>query len=91
MPLIVRMRLPHPVPSYPPMMLFLDDQRECPGGLTLCRTAEEAILLIDTGNVSHISFDHDLGGRLNGYDVALHIENRVAEGISPVQNGCPLR
>ncbi len=62
------------------MFLFLDDVRPAPPGSVLCRTAADAIALIDSGVVQMISFDHDLGGRLTGYDVAKRIELLVSEG-----------
>ena len=44
------------------MRVFLDDCRDTPEGFD-CRvyTAEEAILLVETGTVTHISLDYDLG------------------------------
>lgn len=65
------------------MKLFVDDQindpsaptRHTPEGWVGVATAEEAIALIDSGVVTAIDLDHDLGdGRLTGYDVAEHIE-----------------
>ena len=60
--------------------VFLDDLRDPPPGATLCRTAQEAIRLIESGVVTRISFDHDLGTELTGYDVAKLVERLVAEG-----------
>lgn len=38
------------------------------------KTADEAIMLLAEGNVTHISFDHDLGtGNGDGYEVAKYI------------------
>lgn len=62
------------------MFVFLDDVRDAPIGAVLCRTAEEALALIESGKVSRISFDHDLGTELTGYDVAKRIEEMVATG-----------
>lgn len=62
------------------MKIYLDDIRECPDGFVLCRTAKEAFQMIDSGKVDHISFDHDLGTMLTGYDVAVYIELQVAAG-----------
>lgn len=42
------------------MKLYLDDQRPCPVGWTLARTAAQAIGLLKTGRVTHASLDHDL-------------------------------
>ena len=62
------------------MFIFLDDIRIPPPGAILCRTAEEAMKLLETGEVDYISFDHDLGLGLSGYDVAKYIEQLVFEG-----------
>lgn len=62
------------------MKIYLDDIRDCPDGFILCRTAEEAIALIKTGQVTFISFDHDLGTELTGYDVAKFIEEAYIMG-----------
>ena len=62
------------------MKIFLDDIRECTNpDLIVCRTADEAIKLIGSGDVNYISFDHDLGDEkaLTGYDVACYIERLV--------------
>jgi hypothetical protein len=51
----------------------------------LVKTAEEAIELIRSGIVSKISFDHDLGEGLTGYDVAKEIEDLAREDkIKPI-------
>ena len=64
------------------MKIFIDDVRECPDGWNLCRTAERAINLIDKqyAIISEISFDHDLGEGLTGYDVACFIEKQIFTG-----------
>lgn len=64
------------------MRLFLDDIRKEPKGWILCKTADEAIALIDAfkNNITHISFDHDLGIGLDGNDVAMHIETLCHKG-----------
>lgn len=56
------------------MKIYLDDIMDCPNGMTVCRTAQEAIDLIKTNKVSFISFDHDLGTKMTGYDGAKFIE-----------------
>lgn len=49
-------------------------------------TAEEAIAAIATGEVTFISFDHDLGRKLTGYDVAKYIEDGAHNGtIKPIR------
>lgn len=60
--------------------LFLDDERTPPADVLLCRDADHAIALIETGNIKVISFDHDLGTKKTGYDVAKHIEKLVKVG-----------
>lgn len=63
--------------------IWLDDQindpdcpnRHPPEGFVGIDNADDAIKLIMEGNVSYISFDHDLGYNVkNGYDVASFIE-----------------
>jgi hypothetical protein len=75
------------------MRIYLDDTRDPPlfdanGELThwhVCRTAREAIKFIEGGEVSFISFDHDLGEDLTGYDVAKRIEELAFAGsLSPI-------
>lgn len=59
------------------MRVYLDDVRPTPEGFThRAETAAEAIAFLETGNVTFISFDHDLGEPANGtgHDVALWIE-----------------
>lgn len=54
------------------LMVFLDDIRETPEGWTRVYWPEEAIALLETGEVDIISLDHDLGeDERNGYDVLL--------------------
>jgi hypothetical protein len=71
------------------MKVFLDDRREAPdASWTLVRTPAEAIALLESGEVTEISFDHDLdfedGQELCGYDVLVWIEERVAlHGFDP--------
>lgn len=63
------------------MKLYLDDLRPCPEGWVLARTAPEAIAHLETGAVTHLSLDHDLGddaGAGTGYDVAVWVEEAVA-------------
>lgn len=63
----------------PPLKVWLDDERPAPDGWTPVRWPEEAISLINKGNVSHISLDHDLGDddHGTGYDVLLWVEEQV--------------
>jgi hypothetical protein len=62
--------------------VWLDDIRPMPDEYTHhVKTAEEAIKLLETGQVIEISLDHDLGDyRLTGYDVAKWIEEQAIKG-----------
>lgn len=60
--------------------LFIDDLRPVPKGYVVARTYKEAIAIICKGDVSHISFDHDLGGKKTGYDIAKFIEEQAIKG-----------
>jgi len=63
------------------MKVFLDDIRNPPdSSWNLVRTFSEAIKYLETGKVETISLDHDLGGILTGYDVAVWIEEKVWTG-----------
>lgn len=63
-----------------PMKVYLDDERETPAGWERVYWPDEAITLLQTGEVTEISLDHDLGDdeRGTGYDVILWIERAVA-------------
>lgn len=68
------------------MKVYLDDERETPPGWERVYWPDEAISLLDTGNVTHLSLDHDLGDdqRGTGYDVILWIEEAVVtRGFQP--------
>lgn len=70
------------------MRVWLDDERPEPEGWVRCRTPSEVIRLIESGNVSELSLDHDLalisdGGEETGYDVLLWLEARVVQGVAP--------
>jgi hypothetical protein len=65
------------------MKVYLDDRRRPPNGWILVRWPAEAIALLQTGNVTDLSLDHDLGGddmfeTRTGYDVLVWIEKAVA-------------
>ena len=62
------------------MKLYLDDERPAPPGWRLVRWPDEVIALLESGEVTHLSLDHDLGDdeRGTGYDVVLWIEEAVA-------------
>ena len=68
------------------MRVFLDDERPCPDGRVRVHWPEEAIALLETGQVEELSLDHDLGGDQHGtgYDVVLWVEEAVAlRGFRP--------
>lgn len=68
------------------MRLYLDDERETPEGWARVHWPDEAIALLQTGEVTELSLDHDLGddARGTGYDVVLWIEEAVAlRGFKP--------
>lgn len=61
------------------MKVYLDDVRETPEGWHRCFWPEEVIALLQTGNVTELSLDHDLGDDEHGtgYDVITWIEEAV--------------
>ena len=68
------------------MRVYLDDERPTPDGWVRVYWPDEAIALLETGDVVEISLDHDLGDdeRGTGYDVLLWIEEAVAvRGFEP--------
>lgn len=66
------------------MKLWLDDERPMPEGFDFhAKTAKEAIRCLETGNVTEISLDHDLGleePNSTGYFVAQYIEVAAHNG-----------
>ena len=64
-----------------PMKLWIDDERPAPWGWAHAKTAQEAIGWIEQGDITHISFDHDLGeGNGDGHDVVCFVEERIEAG-----------
>ena len=62
------------------MKVFLDDERVTPDGWWRVYEPHQMIEMLQTGMVTHISLDHDLGDDVNigtGYDVILWIEEQV--------------
>ena len=60
--------------------VYLDDERTAPEGWLRVKTPAQCIALLETGMVSHLSLDHDLGddeGIGTGYDVVLWLEQEV--------------
>ncbi len=71
----------HPFECYRDRVkVFLDDERETPPGWVRARWPDEVIKLLETGGVTELSLDHDLGddARGTGYDVIRWIEEAVA-------------
>lgn len=70
------------------MKLFLDDERPTPDGWERAYTAPEAIALLETGQVTHLSLDHDLGPEEagTGYDVCKWVEQQVFERAFDFEN-----
>ncbi len=70
------------------MKIWLDDVREIPAGLdgwVWMTTGEEAVEALKIGGVKQISFDHDLGEGMSGYDVAKIIEKMAFyDNIEPI-------
>ena len=65
------------------MRIWLDDVRPMPSDFDKhVKTEQEAIDILKTGEVTHISFDHDLGEFENGtgYNVAKFIEANAYDG-----------
>ncbi|GEN06869.1 hypothetical protein MFU01_19060 [Myxococcus fulvus] len=60
--------------------MYLDDERPTPEGWVAVRWPEEAIALLQGGQVVELSLDHDLGDDEHGtgYDVLLWLEEAVA-------------
>jgi hypothetical protein len=60
--------------------VFLDDERVTPEGWVAARWPEEVIALLETGQVTALSLDHDLGDDVHGtgYDVLCWLEEAVA-------------
>lgn len=68
------------------MRVWLDDEREAPMGWVRVRWPDEAIGLLQSGQVTHLSLDHDLGddARGTGYTVLQWLEEQVAcHGMQP--------
>jgi hypothetical protein len=63
------------------MRVYLDDLRPAPPGFdVLVRSAAEALAILQTGQVTFLSFDHDLGTEETGYTVAKWIEQAAFAG-----------
>ncbi len=61
--------------------LWVDDQRQPPAGFNAhARSYAEAMDYLESGKVSEISLDHDLGEEKTGYDIAKWIEEKAFYG-----------
>lgn len=74
----------------PYLNVWLDDVREPPNGFwVIVRDYTTALLILQTGLVQLISFDHDLGSdadgypKFSGYDVVRWLEGEVRAGNLP--------
>lgn len=57
------------------MRVWLDDERPMPQDYDLwVKDGDHCVELLKAGLVTHLSFDHDLDGRVDGYAVALFVE-----------------
>ena len=68
------------------MKIYLDDERLAPPGWVQARWPDEVIGYLESGEVTALSLDHDLGDddRGTGYDVILWLEEAVAtRGFKP--------
>lgn len=68
------------------MKVYLDDERPAPDGWVRVERAADAIALLESGEVTELSLDHDLGddAQGTGYDVVLWLEQAVAlHGFRP--------
>lgn len=64
------------------LKLFIDDMRPMPTEFNvLARTFDQAVMALASMEVSTISFDHDLGDTVTGYDIACLIEKGARERI----------
>lgn len=72
------------------MKIYLDDVRKPPPGWNLTTNVAETIEALKTGEVTHLSLDHDLSdehytGDLSkggtGYDVLVWLEDEVQAGL----------
>jgi hypothetical protein len=71
------------------MKVFLDDTRPAPEGWVRAYWPEEVIEFLETGEVTDLSLDHDLGDDLHGtgYDVLVWLERSVViDKVRPPAN-----
>lgn len=68
------------------LKIYLDDERSTPDGWVRAYWPDEVIKFLETGKVTHLSLDNDLGDdkRGQGKDVIQWIEEKVAlENFKP--------
>ena len=76
--------------------LWIDDKRPAPEPFRHCRNYKEAIASINyfstcEGGIDFISFDHDLGGKKSGYDIAKYlVENHIPVQCYAVHSSNPV-
>ncbi len=84
-----------PDPHHLETKVWLDDERDpllwAPKshgkvGWIWVKTVQEAVKLLETGLVTHVSLDHDLGTLHTGYDLACWIERKAHAGELPRLN-----
>lgn len=68
------------------MKMYLDDVRPMPDGFDVAaKSYQEAVRLLATGCIKFISFDHDLGTKETGHDLANLIEKAANKGtLEPI-------
>lgn len=61
------------------MKIYLDDERVVPTGFVGVKTFDDFVKMVNDNinDITHISFDHDLGTDKTGYDCAVYIEMLV--------------
>lgn len=65
----------------PKLRLYIDDIRPVPPGFDLvARNYQDAVNYLMDGNIGFVSFDHDLGTKHTGYDIAKFIEQSAFTG-----------
>lgn len=65
------------------MKVYLDDERKTPDGWTRTYNVPETIKLLETGKVTELSLDHDLGvGIRDGQGVTLWLKQKVHDDPS---------
>lgn len=68
------------------MRLWVDDERPMPDSYDFrVECYEDAILILETYEVTKISLDHDLGTEETGYDIACWIERESTRGLPRIE------